>query len=788
MSVDTGHDGYDAPVANAAGAVHDLLQFLRVAWYRKKTVLMVAVVFAIIAAWYAATATRYYESSASILIVQNGNAKEEGTLGINGNGQRLMPTHQQLIVSQPVLNNAVQYIPKECLTEFKGKSRKSWHRILASKMRVRAVKSTTVLNISYTSTDPKNAVAVVNAVIQSYLHFVDQTHKGTSAKIIEVMTREKDEIGQQLAQQEAAFTNARLASGEFSLDAESSVVHPVVQSVVTLNEAFLDAKKDRLIQQSLVEGVQRAVIRGEDLKQYAIAIEETIGKELLLQGLGFNTENIQVRNNLEQGLLEDIARLKSLSNDYGPSHPRIIEIQNRIQTTKQYVEYHDGQLKSQLDDLESNQLGPLLLRMAQQGLDKARHKESILQASLDEAKSMAVAHQRDTAHIAMLQQNVLRLRRLHDAIIEQIAGVDLRHGTGEIQATIIREATASGQIVSPKLSRIITSWLLGSIAIGFVLVYVQDTIDDRFRTPDELSKRVGHPIIGMVRALPELSGEGLRKVSAYREPTSVFVESFRTLRTSLALSAEDSSRIGLTSSEPGDGKTTVIANLAVVYAQSGKKTLLIDADLRRPGLTRLLDLKGKSGLSDLLNTDADFCDYITDYLISTDEPNLDVLPAGPRRQNPSELLASDRLAQIFAWAETEYDQILIDCPPTLVASDAILVGRIVDGMALVVRPDKNRRKIVFRAEESLREMKIPLFGLVANCVNAENSKGYSFGAGEGYGYGYGYGYGDDDDADGLVNEHQDDEDRYEKISFQSKTVDQPVDSEENIPTNLRKTA
>ena len=138
------------------------------------------------------------------------------------------------------------------------------------------------------------------------------------------MTQEKDEIIQELTQKENELSNARVASGDFSIDAELQILHPLVQTVVTLNEAFINAKKERLIQQSLVQGIQRSIARGEDLKQYAMAVEETLGKELLLKGLGFNTQNIQARNTLEQGLLADIASLKSLSNDFGPAHPELL--------------------------------------------------------------------------------------------------------------------------------------------------------------------------------------------------------------------------------------------------------------------------------------------------------------------------------------------------------------------------------------------------------------------------------------------------------------------------------
>ena len=169
MSVETGNETYDMPLANTAGTVHELLRFLKVVWYRKNTVLLVGVVLAIIAGWYAVTATRYYRSAASILLVKNGIEQRDGALGVNRTGQQLMPTHQQLLVSQPVLENAIQYIPQECLTEFSGQNRESWHSTLAGKITASTVKSTTVLNISYTSTNPKIAVAIVNAVIQSYL-------------------------------------------------------------------------------------------------------------------------------------------------------------------------------------------------------------------------------------------------------------------------------------------------------------------------------------------------------------------------------------------------------------------------------------------------------------------------------------------------------------------------------------------------------------------------------------------------------------------------------------------
>ena len=196
----------------------------------------------------------------------------------------------------------------------------------------------------------------------------------------------------------------------------------------------------------------------------------------------------------------------------------------------------------------------------------------------------------------------------------------------------------------------------------------------------------------------------------------------------------------VSSPEPGDGKTTVLANLAVAYAQADKKTLLIDADLRRPGLTNLMNLRGMTGLSELLRSDGDIAQLAAAHIQPSGMKGLDILPCGPRPSNPGELLGSPRFSQLLAWAETAYDQILVDSPPAMATSDAALIGRLVDGAVLVVQPAKNRRRLVIRLVENLAVLKIPVLGLVVNRVGSSNEQGY-YNYYSGYGYGYDYGYG-----------------------------------------------
>jgi len=192
----------------------------------------------------------------------------------------------------------------------------------------------------------------------------------------------------------------------------------------------------------------------------------------------------------------------------------------------------------------------------------------------------------------------------------------------------------------------------------------------------------------------------------------------------------------------------VLSNVGVAYAQAGKRTLLIDADLRKPGLTRLLRMRDRDGLSSVLRSTDEVGSKAEELITSPGVDNLFVLPSGPRPSDPAELLSGERMQQLVAWCEQHFDQVFIDCPPILAASDAALVARLLDGIMLVVQPERNHRRVVLRAAEGLRSMNVNLVGVVANRVG-EDSEGYY---GYGYGYGYGQGYGMEEEDESAVGD------------------------------------
>lgn len=751
--------------APALDVVHSVVQFFRIAWYRRNMILAILVALSLLGALAYATATRIYESHASLLILQSGKDATTPSVGGDGADAKVMPTYQELLKSAIVLEGAVKHLPPKHRIDFRTHPQDKWARVLAANLSTSSVRNTNIIDVSYRSKNPYTAAEVVRAVIQSYLEFIDRTHKGTAADVIGVLTREKAKLEAALEQKQHELLAARSASGQIGLKRDGPVAPPLVQRVIDLNDLLTKAQEKRIEFQASLATIEQAVVKGEDLQQHILAVEETVGREILLSSLGLNSQDASVQSGLERKLLEDRAQLQTALREFGPAHPRVVEISDRIRLTEQYLQSYRNQLDYRLAELQQSQLGPTLVKMLTQSLAKAWEEEKSIARLFEDARREAVKLNGEMAELEILEHDVGRLRNSHDVLVNQIASIDLRQERGEIRAAVVEEPTPSLKPVSPQLVNIAAVCIFATILLGAVTVYVLDILDDRFRSPEELRMHLGVPVLAMVRKMSISDSEGLQSVQTHIAPDSAETEAFRTLRTALALNSRATGRIVISSSEPGDGKTTVLANLAVSYAQSGKRTLLIDADLRRPGMTALLNLKGRSGVSDILRAKDSVAELAEEYLCRTEVEGLDVLPAGPRRANPSEMLAGSRFGDLLAWADGAYDQILVDSPPVLAASDSQIVGQLVDGVILVVNAEKNHRHVAVRAVESFVALGVEVLGAVVNRISPNDSKGY------GYGYGYGYEY----------HGHSDDETDSEHEAPVSMTLPQLSQAEENRP-------
>ncbi len=739
MSLDTANDRGEpwSQDLDAGGhALEALVRLARVVKYRRRTVLWTLAACLSVGAAYYATAQRYYRSTAKLLVVDQSTG-DLVTMNDQAGSDNLMATHKELVKSSEVLTRAIERLAPEFRIDFVDEKPNQWVRTISERLSASTVRKTNFINVGYDSLDPEAAAAVVRAVIEAYVDFVGETHRGTAAEVLEVLTVERDQLEESLAMKQLELQQSRERVGHLSLPDREDVVDPIISRAIQFNDALLEAQRRRLDLQSSLTTIELAIQRGEDLSRHMGLVEESIGEAAMLSAMGMGPNDMEVLAAQQAKLINQRDELRRLTPFYGPSHPQVATLRSQIEATEQYLASYRSDASGRPTGLTSAEIGPLLVGMLNQALSQANERVKQLEEAFQVARSEASRQSGDLVKVDMLGREVQRLEKLHDLLFEKIANVDIHQVQAPIRATIVEEPLPSDHPATPQLRMVLMASLMAGLSLGIGLVYAQDLLDDRFGSPEEMAMQLGCRVLAVIRELPTRAGVGLEKVQMFSQPQATESESFRTLRTAITLGAEVSERLVISSSEPGDGKTTVSANLAVSYAQTGKRTLIIDCDMRKPGLTALLELKGQAGVTDILTAKGDVGAAAERCVLRTALDTLDVIPAGARRPDPAELLLGPNFAELLAWADSKYDQVLVDCPPILAVSDALIAAHLVDGVVLVVTPEKNHRRLVSRACGLFTSGGAPLLGVVVNRVSGQIGKGY------GYGYGYGYSYGDE---------------------------------------------
>ena len=284
---------------------------------------------------------------------------------------------------------------------------------------------------------------------------------------------------------------------------------------------------------------------------------------------------------------------------------------------------------------------------------------------------------------------------------------------------------------------------LVGLIIAAGIVFLIEFLDDSIRDPQEITRRWGLPVLGMIVRFNSSNGDALITVKQPRSPVS---EAFRSLRTNLQFASIDApiKTLLITSPSPEDGKSTVITNLASVIAQSGFRCVVVDADMRRPKIHRLLQLSNRMGLSDEFIRPQN---SLNGSVQSTEYNNLSAMTSGSLPPNPSELMGSDKMLEILTFLKENYDLVLLDTPPALVVTDANVLATRVDGVLLVIRPSVTKRAAVKYVIEQLRQVKANIIGVVFNDVNVRRShyyyRGYYYSK---YSKGYHYSASDGDSS------------------------------------------
>jgi capsular exopolysaccharide synthesis family protein len=485
--------------------------------------------------------------------------------------------------------------------------------------------------------------------------------------------------------------------------------------------------------QSSIDSIQSAIARGASRE----AILLTINMSIVNEAPGSNVEEKldPYLAKVTELLIEKAEMLQKV----GEGHPSIKAIDGRIELLRQFYRREAGDT-SEARDLIDIHLESLHERI--KGLDvKIANLNDRFESEQEKAKALATEQLEDQA----LKAEGEHLRGFLDVVLEKVREIDLVKDQGTLLATVTQRAS-NGMQIGPDFAKFLG---LGG-AVGFLaalgLSFLMEMADKGFRNPDEITRHLSLPVLGHV---PELDAgrdwkvvkDGVvdRSVATHHRPKSRLAESYRAVRAALffGMRGQNNRVLQVTSADPGDGKSTLAANVAAAIATSGKKCLLMDGDLRRPRVHAIFGIHNEKGVSSVVRDGMDVPDCIQTSAIE----NLDIMTVGPRVDNPAELLLSPRFTELVAMVRERYDFVLIDTPPVLAVTDPAAVAAHVDGVILVVRITKRSRPHAKRACETLDLIGARVLGVVVNGVGEGSGK---YGAGYGYGYsygGYGYNYG-----------------------------------------------
>jgi capsular exopolysaccharide synthesis family protein len=606
----------------------------------------------------------------------------------------------------------------------------------------RADERASVLDLNFSCGSAEDCQTILQAIMESYEDFLLETHTTVSRDTVKLITEAKETLLEKLEHKEKAYREFREATPLLWTKEGTFNIHQARLNQIEATRASLLISRSQTKAQ--LQALEAAIERGGSREAIMLMMDKSSPVE-------FNggTGKAGVASTLFPLLLEE----QMLLEDYGVDHPNVKRIRKRIQVTRNHLR------SSGLDDAEpfdenQKKAGPTdfvavyldSLREDIRSIDeKQKELDDLFVIEAEEAKKLSDYEVSDET----MRQDILRTRQLFEGVVKRLEEINLIQDYGKMKTRVMENAKLGYQI-APVMSRIMGfAGTMGFFA-GCALAFLLEMADKRFRSPEEITEKLGVPVIGHIPYYkPETSDEASPidgSICVYHRPKSNLAEAYRGIRTALYFSTrgEGHKVIQVSSPNPGDGKSTMATNLSVAIAQSGKRTLLVESDFRRPRVHKLLGIDREVGVTSVISGESELSAAIQE----TGVENLFALTCGPKPSNPSELLSSPRYAELVDLLREKFDYVIIDTPPLMAVTDPAVVATRVDGILMTIRISKRSQQDCLQSAELLASLGANQLGVIVNGVdNSDRYGGYGYGGyrqtggGKSYGYnGYGSGY------------------------------------------------
>jgi polysaccharide biosynthesis transport protein len=594
-------------------------------------------------------------------------------------------------------------------------------------LHVTLIPNTRIIEIHYTSTDPQLAASVVNTLAATYVEQNFKTKFESTMQASDWLSKQLVDLQMKVETSQEKLVRYQKEHEIFGDDKQNIITEKLDE----LNKEMTGAESDRMQK----EAVYRQTQSNDPVAVSAAIVSDTTGA-----ASGAGSALLDKLRDQQAALRIQVA---DLSTQFGPSYPKITQLNNQLKEI-------DRQLQSETNKAVDHLKGQYLA---------ALQRENMLRDSFEKQKQAANKLNESAIEYSILKRDVDSNRTLYEGLLEKLKEAGVTAGLRSNNFRIINAARVPTSPSEPNIPRNLAFALVLGVISGVGLAFLLENLDNTVRTPEQAQAISGLPSLGMIplgsksanhgstgkRLALTASKEVVETVTQVR-PQSQMAESYRALRTSLLLSnlGAPPKVIMVTSARPQEGKTTTSINTAIVLAQKGVRVLLVDADLRRPSIHKTLGMSPRSGLSNVLTGSATVQQTITTSPIL---PNLFIMPAGTPPPNPAELLASSNMRDLIVELRELYDHIVIDTPPTLSVTDAVVLSPRADATILVIRSGQTTKPALRRARDILTQVNAHVAGVLLNAVDLTSPDYYYY-----YEYQGKYGHYYQEDAPGAENE------------------------------------
>lgn len=717
----------------------DLLQLWQTVWRRKWSIVSLVLVVIMLSALVVLSITPVFRAAATLLIEQKAAkvVSIEQVYGLEGTGNEYLQTQFELLKSRSLAERVVRELNLTTHPEFDPRQQPEPFidvkglladfrldkltpvtlpgdledqaaateaeifdevtRAFMERVNIVPQGKTQMVKVEVDMADAQMAARAANALARGFIESQLEASMEMSMTATNWMNSRLGELRTKLKEAENRLQTYREA--ENLVDVEG--VTTITASELTLTgDRMIDARRQRAEAESQYKQVQ--AMRTGGWEKLA-TIPAVLGHPLIQQ---FKTEEARAR-----------AKVQELSKRYGAKHPSMEAARTELSAATASLR---GQVEQIIAGIERN-------------YQLAIANEGSLRASFEANKAQIQNISRKEFRLRELQREVDTNRALYDTFMNRLKETAATSDLETANARIVDQAVVPIEPVKPKKTLIVAIAGLLALMVGVGLALLLEALNNTFKSTEDVETKLNLPVLGI---LPLVKGQARAQVAKlfHTNTDKGFAESVRTIRTGLVLSSMDEphKRIVVTSSIPGEGKSSVSANLAFALGQMGGEVLLIDADMRRPTLAKNFEMPvGTPGLANLIAGTAKLDECIRHV------EGIDMISAGTVPPNPLELLSSPRFAEVMDALGARYKHIIIDSPPTQAVSDAVVLGTLADALIYVIKSESTATPLAIKGVGQLLQNGAPVTGVVLNQVDIKKAQKYGYSYGGYYDY-YGY--------------------------------------------------